>query len=467
MLWIILKTDKGEFAVERKINLFIVDDEMDIRRLLVKSIPENNYNVATFASGEEFLKSDEIDRFDVGLVDIKMAGMSGIDLIKELKKQNLESEIIVLTGNASIETAIEALKLGAYDYLSKPFILSEIELIVKRAYEKKELIKRNEAFKDEIMRIRREHKIIGESEKIKEILILIQKVAPAGVPVLIQGESGTGKELAAMAIHDNSQRNDKPYIVIDCSSLQDTLLENELFGHEKGSFTDAFKEKKGLFEIADKGTLFLDEIGEMSKNIQSKLLRVLETKKFRRIGGTKEINVDVRVIAATNRNLEEEVKEGRFRKDLYYRLNVVTLEMPPLRERQGDIPILVDHLLKNKKITNKRKKKISKAALEMLEKYQWPGNIRELINVVERALIFSDTDTVIPEDLNLFYDDMKSSDFLRKPDKEDLNDYVDEAERDYIIQVLKQSSNSKTKAAKTLKVSRATLYRKLKKYGLL
>jgi DNA-binding NtrC family response regulator len=453
----------------KKINLFIVDDELDFRKLFIKAMPEDKYNVHTFASGEEVLMSNELEDYDVGLIDVSMPGISGIDLLTQLKDKAIKAELIMLTGNASIETAIEAIKLGAYDYLSKPFRLSEMELVIQRAFEKKELIQRNLAYKDEISQMRGSSDMIGESSKIMEVQNLICKVADSDVPVLIQGESGTGKELAAKAVHENSNRKEKPYIVIDCSSLQDTLLENELFGHEKGSFTDAIKDKKGLFEIADKGTLFLDEIGEMSKNIQSKLLRVLETKKFRRIGGTKEISVDVRIIAATNRDLEAEVTEGNFRKDLFYRLNVIALNMPSLRERSDDIPLLVDYYLSNNMVS-KKKKKVSKAALKLLEEYHWPGNVRELINVMSRSMILSEGNVIEPADLRILLEKEMLS--YQKADinineKEDLNGVIDEAERDCIVRILKQNRNSKTKTAKLLKISRATLYRKLRKYNLL
>ena len=384
--------------MRKKINLFVVDDEAGFRELMVKVIPKAKYNLEVFSSGKEVLKAVEKKEFDVGLLDIKMPDMNGIELLRRFRTQNILTEFIILTGQASVFTAIESMKLGCYDYLTKPTKIDELEAVIQKAYEKKAIKKENIILKEELQIKDKYYEMVGESSKMESIFSLIDKVAKTSSPILLIGESGTGKELVAKAIHKNSHRKDKPFIVVDCASLSENLLENELFGHEKGAFTDASSMKRGLFEIANGGTLFIDEIGEMKLTTQAKLLRAIETHQFRRLGGIKQIRVDVRIIAATNRNLVEDAKNGNFRKDLYYRLNVVTVNLPPLRERKEDIPLLVKHFMANSQVTT-TEKKVSQEFMKTLMEYDWPGNVRELANVVERALIISVGEYITPADL--------------------------------------------------------------------
>lgn len=451
--------------MSKKINLFVVDDETGFRELMVKVIPKTKYNLEVFSNGREVLKAIEKKEFDVGLIDIKMPDMDGIELLKEFRKQDILTEFIVLTGHGSVSTAIQSMKLGCYDYLTKPTRLDELEAVIQKAHEKKVINKENIILKEELQIRNKYYEMVGKSSKMESIFSLIDKVAKTSSPVLIIGESGTGKELVAKAIHKNSHRKDKPFIVIDCASLSENLLENELFGHEKGAFTDASSMKRGLFEVANGGTLFIDEIGEMKLTTQAKLLRAIETHQFRRLGGTKQIRVDVRIIAATNRNLVEDAKNRNFRKDLYYRLNVVTINLPPLKERKEDISLLVEHFVANSQVTT-TKKKVSPEFMKILMEYDWPGNVRELANVVERALIISVGEYITPADLPI--------DFSRLPacypypsDKMGLSKLLKDFERNAIIKVLKECKGNKIETAKSLKLSRSKLYRKLKEYCIM
>lgn len=451
--------------MSKKINLFVVDDEAGFRELMVKVISKTKYHLEVFSNGSEVLKAIEKKEFDVGLIDIKMPDMDGIELLKRFRTQNILTEFIVLTGQASVATAIESMKLGCYDYLTKPARLDELEAVIQKAYEKKVIKKENIILKEELQIKDKYYEMIGKSSKIESVFSLIDKVAKTSSSVLIIGESGTGKELVAKAIHKNSNRRDKPFIVIDCASLSENLLENELFGHEKGAFTDASFMKRGLFEVANGGTLFIDEIGEMKLTTQAKLLRAIETHQFRRLGGIKQIRVDVRIIVATNRNLVEDAKNGNFRKDLYYRLNVVTINLPPLRERKDDIPLLVKHFMANSQVTT-TKKKVSQEFMKILMEYDWPGNVRELANVVERALIISVSEYITPADLPI--------DFCRLPagypyssDKMGLSKLLKDFERNAIIKALRECKGNKIETARSLKLSRSKLYRKLKEYQIM
>jgi len=450
--------------MSNKINLFVVDDEADFRELMVKTMPKTKYNLKVFGSGNEVLKATEKREFDVGLVDIKMPDMGGIQLLKEFRKQNILTELIILTGHASIPTAIQSMKLGCYDYLSKPVRLAKLETVIQKAYEKKVINKENIILKDKLRLKDGYYAMVGESSEMKSIFSLIEKVAKTSSPVLITGKSGTGKELVARAIHKNSRRSNKPFIVVDCTSLSENLLENELFGHEKGAFTDASSMKRGLFEIADGGTLFIDEIGEMKLATQARLLRAVETHQFRRLGSTKQIQIDVRIIAAANRNLVEEIKNGNFREDLYYRLDVVTINLPPLRERKEDIPLLVKHFIGNSQVT-KTKKEVTPEVMKILMEYDWPGNVRELANVVERALIISTGEYIRPMDLQIG--------FSRQPisvpalsDKMSLKEFLKDFEKGVITKTLKECGGNKIETARSLKLSRSKLYRKLKEHRI-
>jgi len=451
--------------MSKKINLFVVDDEVGFRELMVKVIPKTKYNLEVFSNGSEVLKAIEKKEFDVGLIDIKMPDMDGIELLKRFRTQNILTEFIVLTGQASVATAIESMKLGCYDYLTKPARLDELEAVIQKAYEKKVIRKENIILKEELQIKDKYYEMVGESSKMGSIFSLIDKVAKTSSPVLIIGESGTGKELVAKAIHKSSNRKDKPFIVVDCAFLSENLLENELFGHEKGAFTDASSMKRGLFEIANGGTLFIDEIGEMKLTTQAKLLRAIETHQFRRLGGIKQIRVNVRIIAATNRNLVEDARNGNFRKDLYYRLNVVTINLPPLRERKEDISLLVKHFMANSQVTT-IKKKVSQEFMKILMEYDWPGNVRELANIVERALIISVSEYITPADLPIDFSRLPAG-YSYPSDKMGLNKLLKDFERDAIIKAFRECKGNKIETAKSLKLSRSKLYRKLKEYHIM
>lgn len=439
--------------------IMVVDDEAPFRKLLARRLSKDGNAVEAFGSSEPALSAAEQKHFDVALVDIKMPGMDGIELLRRFKEIHPSLEVIMITGQGTIDSAIAAMKLGAYDYLTKPCKLSELDLIVQKAYEKSTLQKQNVLLQDQLRMRNPYGEIVGKSRKIREVIALIHKVAPTSSPVLIEGESGTGKELVANIIHKKSRRSEGPFIVINCAALQENLLENELFGHEKGAFTGASSLKHGLFELSDRGTFFIDEISEMNPNIQAKLLRVIELGEFRRVGGNRQIRVDVRVLVATNRNLEEEVKKGRFREDLFYRLNIVTLSVPPLRERKEDIPMLVDYFLRSQSMDGGWGKAISSDALESLMNYDWPGNVRELANVLERALILCTENTITLKDLPLTVMG-KSSKVLKSAST------LGEIERNQIEKTLKELNGNKTKTAKALGISLRNLYRKIEKYGI-
>lgn len=451
--------------MSKKINLFVVDDEVGFRELMIKVLPRTKYDLEVFSNGKDALKATEKKEFDVGLIDIKMPDMDGIELLKKFRTQSAFTEFIVLTGHASIGTAIESMKLGCCDYLTKPTRIDELEAVIHKAYEKKLIRKENVILKEELELKDGYCEMIGESSKMKSIFSLIDKVARTSSPVLIIGESGTGKELVAQAIHKKSNRKDKPFIVVDCASLSENLLENELFGHEKGAFTDASSMKRGLFEIGNGGTLFIDEVGEMKLTTQAKLLRAIETHQFRRLGGTKQVRVDVRIITATNRNLVQEVENGNFRDDLYYRLNVVTINLPPLRERKEDIPLLVKYFMADSQVTT-IKKKVSKEFMKILMEYDWPGNVRELANVVERALIISTNEYITPADLPIDFSRLPAC-YACPSDKVGLSKLLKDFERSAITRALRECKGNKIETARYLKLSRSKLYRKLKEYRIM
>jgi DNA-binding NtrC family response regulator len=374
------------------IDLLVVDDDVEFRETLVTRFTRHGFAVQSAGNGEEALGLAQRRNFDVAVFDMMMPGMSGLELLQRFKESHPECEVILLTGQASIETAVEAMKLGAYDYLQKPFPLKDLESVAEKAADRRKLRKENTQLKEILQRNRPAHDMVGRSPAMQEVFRLIERAGPSEKAILIQGESGTGKELVARALHAHSSRADKPMVIINCAALPETLLESELFGHERGSFTGAISAKPGLFEVADGGTLFIDEIGELPGSLQAKLLRVLEDGSLRRIGSVQERRVNVRLLAATNRNLANEVAASRFREDLYYRINVMSLELPPLRERQGDIPLLVAHFLGSAW-------EIDPAALEAMQRYHWPGNVRQLINALERAKILCTSETIHLHDL--------------------------------------------------------------------
>ena len=442
-----------------KHKILIVDDEKIVRESLFHWFEDEGYNVETADSAEAALRVFEKNKFDLILLDMRMPGMNGIELLEKIKEIDRDCIVILITAYASVPTAVQALKFGAYDYVTKPVDPDELNHLVKNALEKKSLKDENVMLKDKIEQMIIPDNLIGESEDMKKIFELINTVAPADTTVLIRGESGTGKELVAKAIHLNSGRKYFPIITVNCGALAESLLESELFGHEKGSFTGANYRRKGKFEMANGGTIFLDEIGAVSPKMQVELLTVIETKKFSRVGGNEVITSDFRVIAATNESLEELVKEGRFREDLYYRLNVFTLFIPPLRERKSDIPVLTEFFLKRFCITmNKSLKTVSPEVIDFLTKYQWPGNVRELENAIERAVVVSKKDVLSIDDFSFLT--------LKVEEKIKTGITLEEVEKKYIISVLEQTGWNISKAAEILGIDRVTIYNKVNKYGL-
>ncbi len=445
-----------------KIVVLVVDDEETFRMVLSRELAFMGYEVIAVPGGAEACQVVTRREVDVVLLDIKMPGIGGLETLKRLREISPLSEVIMLTGHETIDDAVQSMKLGAYDYLTKPCQLNELESMILKACEKKNLIRQNTFLKQELARRDRFPHLIGNSPQLKTIMEMIEKVAPTDSTVLIQGESGVGKELIAHCIHRYSLRRAQPFIVVDCTSLQEHLLQSELFGHEKGAFTGAIMLKHGLFEVADHGSLFLDEVGELSTSTQIQLLRVLENGIFRRVGGTKDLMVNVRIIAATNRDLHQLLEEGKFREDLYFRLNVISITVPPLRDRVEDISPLVEYFLEHMPIPGKRKKRVSPEAMTMLRLYTWPGNVRELKNVLERAVILSEGEEIEPKDLpsniqgesELFVGN--SGHYFS----------LEEVEKRYIATLLHQFSGHRAKVASILKISERNLYRKIRQYNL-
>jgi DNA-binding NtrC family response regulator len=441
------------------VNLLVVDDEEPFRRLLKKELSRKGFAVEVACDGAEALRLLRDRNFDVILLDVVMPGIDGLSLMKRLKEDPAAPAIVVLTGKATVETAVEAMKNGAYDYLTKPYKLDELTIVVDRAYEYSRLSVKSRMLEQELVRKETPFDFVGKSKQLRDIHALIEKVAPTDSPVFIQGESGAGKELIANAVWHYSRRKELPLIALNCAALSENLIESEIFGHEKGAFTSAYQMKHGLVEVADKGTLFLDEIGEMPIALQAKLLRFLDSGEFRRVGGNKALRVDVRVIAATNKDLRAMIKAGTFREDLYYRLNVINITIPPLRERKDDIEELARYFLKKyaKKLA-KQAKEFTSEALELLSAYRWPGNVRELENVIERAVIVCDSATIGAEDLSI-------SSYAAAADMS-MNPSLEEMEKNYILRVLKEAGGNQSKASQLLGIDRKTLYLKLKKYGI-
>jgi DNA-binding NtrC family response regulator len=453
------------------IKVLVVDDDESYREGLRSILETEGYEVKTVIDGVSAINILQSNQYDLILLDIVMPLVNGIDVLKNIKNSFYDCEVVMLTGENDIHTAVESIKLGAYDYLLKPCSGTDIINTLNRAVERKRLLLQNKALKTELARRAASSKIVTQSPAVLEILNLAMKVAPTDAIVLIQGESGTGKELIANYIHSNSERKEQPFVVLNCASMQETLLESELFGHEKGAFTDASKEKQGLVEIANGGTLFLDEIGEISPVIQPKLLRFVQSGEYRRLGGTRTLQSDVRILSATNRNLKEEVRQGRFREDLLYRMNVFTLELPPLRDRKEDIPFLVDNFL-NRRYGEKNGWKIAEDTLAALCQYEWPGNVRELENIIERATIVADDRTIQFKDLAL----LKKSRILKNESAESgaIGTEVEvgklvalkEIEKAHISGVLNAVSWDKKLAAKILDINLKTLYLRIQTYGL-
>jgi DNA-binding NtrC family response regulator len=447
--------------------ILIVDDDHSIRDILGKHLIERGYKIFEAEDGIQAIKTLQSESFDVVITDIKMPRVNGIEVLKYTKDNYPDTEVIMMTAFGEMQVAIEAMKMKAYDFLLKPFSFEEICIRVEKAIEKRRLEIDNKAMRLQLKGFRAKEKIIGNSKALHNILDLAKKVAVTSSNVLVTGESGTGKELMAWYIHSNSLRKDKPFVAINCASIPQSLMESELFGHEKGAYTDAYQLKQGLVEIAKNGTLFLDEIGDVNIAIQPKLLRFIETGEFRRIGGTHNFFVDVRIIAATNKDLKEEVVGGRFREDLFYRLDVVSIHLPPLRDRKDDIAPLVAHFVEQKTIKG-NKKYFSDSAMNYLLDYEWPGNIRELEHIVESALIFSKSDCIHPSDIPLKKDHTPKITPVQidyTSDKTDLS--LEEMEKIHITETLKKFSWNQTQASKALQISPKTLYTKMKRYNIL
>ena len=441
------------------IKVLVVDDEEPFRRLLKNELARKGYSVEVAQDGGTALRLLRDGVFDVLLLDIVMPGVDGLTLMRQLKDGGAAPPIIALTGQATVEMAVEAMKNGAFDYLAKPYKLDELAIVITRAYEFGRLSAKNRLLEQELVRKESPFEFIGASRPVRDILAIIRKVAPTDSPVLISGESGTGKELVANTIWHASTRSSAPFIAVNCATLSENLIESEIFGHEKGAFTSAFQLKNGLVEVADQGTLFLDEIGELPLALQAKLLRFMDSGEFRRVGGTRTLTVDVRVIAATNKDLATLIKTKDFREDLFYRLNVISITVPPLRERKEDLPGLARHFLaKYAKKLSKTITDLTPEALELLGAYRWPGNVRELENVIERAAILCDGPRLAAEDLSLpspaVITELGTSPSL------------EEMEKAYILQVLKESNGNQSRASQLLGIDRKTLYLKLKKYGI-
>jgi len=445
------------------IRIAIIDDEPLVLRNLQRKIGKSGYMVETFTDPFKALSRMEIEPFDIIFTDLHMPKMDGMKVLKKIKENYHRTEVIIITGYASIDNAVEAVKQGAFYYIEKPFTPEQVMLILSRAVDKVCLLNENKRLKEDLLKKDNVRKIIGVSSPVRELIKIIHKVSRVNCNVLIQGESGTGKELTAMAIHFGSPRKDKPYISFNCGSFTEELIANELFGHEKGAFTGAENIKVGLLEAAQGGTVFLDEIGEMPLSMQVKLLRVIQEKKLLRVGGSDPVNLDIRVISASNKDLENEIKAGQFREDLYFRLKVVKIRVPSLRERKEDIPLLIKHFInKYNMLYNKKIKGFSKQAREVLMKYSFPGNIRELEHIVSSAVALGEKawidENELPEDLDrLIVETVENKDLLS----------LYEEEKAHIIRVLEVTNYSKVRSAKILGIPRTTLWRKIKKYGIM
>ncbi len=446
--------------------ILLVDDEKDLLEWLSIVLEREGFLVKCASSGEEGLRLFKQEPFDMVITDIRMSPMNGIELLRQVKNHNPEIIVLMITAYASVETAVKALRYGAYDYLFKPFKLNEIKLVIRKAFSQKRIFSDDKLMQKKLKERYRFANIVGKSEAMHKVFSLIDKVAKTNTTVLIYGESGTGKELIAKAVHYNSLKASKPYVSIDCGALPEELLESELFGHVKGSFTGAISSKQGLFEVASGGTLFLDEIAETSPGMQAKLLRALQEREIRPVGATKTIKIDVRIVAATNKNLEDEVRRENFRKDLFYRISVISLYLPLLKERSGDINLLTNYFLKKHQLPGKAAKKLSKECLELFLTYHWPGNVRELENAIESAIALSEEETInlgdIPERIVKF----KEAQNVEQAGEGSLKGKVEQFEKKLIAKTLEEVGGNKNLVAKKLNMTRRNLDYKIKRYGL-
>lgn len=468
--------------MRNKGRILVADDEASLRILLKNELSREGYIVETVSNGEEALRRVREDFFNVLLLDIQMPLLDGISVLKEMKEDKSETEVIMLTGNASIDSAVLCVREGAFEFIRKPYELNELLAHIEKALQVQKTSIDNKLLRGELLKSRGGAQLVGRSRKAEELKRTINQVASSSATVLILGESGAGKEVTARAIHESGVYHDTPFVAVNCASLSETLLESELFGHEKGAFTDAKSQKRGLAEMANGGTLFLDEIGELPLQFQAKLLRFLETGDIRRVGGTKDIKLNVRILCATNRPLEELVQKKEFRADLYYRLNVLSVTVPPLRERPDDIPLLVQHILEGLPFS----KSFSESAMKILVKYNWPGNVRELKNVIERSCILSPEDVVGMQELS-FLDNSSLEPVTKEPEEYKYSEKIiddssfenreimmadghvmsmKELERWHIVNVLKYVNGRKNEAASLLKINPKTLYYKMKNFNI-
>ncbi|MFH1007991.1 MAG: sigma-54 dependent transcriptional regulator [Candidatus Latescibacterota bacterium] len=446
--------------------ILVVEDDQTFRLFMTEALKKSGYQVEEATTVEDALQKIKQCRFDLIIMDVRLQNSSGIEAMERIKQIDPQAIIIIMTAYGSKEVALEAVKQGAYDYFTKPFKIDEMSVVVRRALERRRLQEEIRSLQAELSKRWDFSGIAGQSDSMRDVLELVRKVAPTETTVLIGGESGTGKELVASALHTRSRRADKPFIKLNCVAIPEGLLESELFGHEKGAFTGAVAQKLGKFELAHQGTILLDEIGDMSPPTQAKVLRVLEEREFERVGGTRTIKVDVRVIAATNRDLTQAVKERMFREDLYFRLNVVSINLPPLRQRKEDIPLLAEHFLHESNLRLQTQiKGISREAMSLLLNYQWPGNVRELRNVIDGASVIAEGDTITTQCLPPSLQQSESLPALPEASSS-LEDTVAEMEKRIIIDALKEVDGIQSKAARKLGIKERSLWHKVKKYGI-
>jgi DNA-binding NtrC family response regulator len=451
-----------------KAKILIAEDEKAQRELLEGFLKKEGFSVEAASNGRQAIEKIERDFFDIAFLDYKMPELDGLQTLREIRKRFPDLPVVMMTAYGTVETAVASMKEGALDYLTKPIDLEELLLIIQKVLERSTLIRENKDLKTRLQERYTFQNIIYGGPKMEEVMGLIARVAPSQTTVLIRGESGAGKELIANAIHYASTRSEKPFVKMSCSAIPETLLESELFGHEKGAFTGAIQKRIGRFEEADSGTLFLDEIGELSPSTQVKLLRILQEKEFQRLGSNLNLKTDVRIITATHRNLEEAMRKGLFREDLYYRLNVISIHLPPLRERKEDIPLLIDHFLKKYSELNQKKiQDLSKEARILLLRHSYPGNVRELENLIERAVVLCRGEVITTQDLPFHLQEGPSEKQWEVSGKtKTLPDSLEEIERDLIVKALRQHQGVQTRAAESIGISERVLRYKIKKYGI-
>lgn len=448
-------------------NILVIDDEAAQRDVLTGYLKKKGYKIFSASSGREGVEIARTHPVDIILSDFKMPDLSGLDVLEQVKKINPEISFVIVTAYGTVENAVKAMRLGAFDYISKPVDLDELDLMIDRIIEHKNLKSENQLLKTQLQEKYKISSIVSQSQKMEEVINVAARVADSKANVLITGENGTGKEVLAKAIHYISPRKDAPFVAVNVPALTETLLESELFGHEKGAFTGADKMKKGRFEIAHGGTIFLDEVGDIPQSIQVKLLRVLQEHQFERVGGTEKIEVDVRIIAATNKDLEQKIKDGTFREDLYYRLNVVSIKIPPLRERKEDILPMIESFIEKYCNENKKEKlEISKEAADVLMKYNYPGNVRELENIIERAVVLTRGKVIMLNDLPMNIKGFKEERTLTALGKGTLTEQVEAIEKQLIFDALQEGGGNQTKAGKLLGLTERNLRYKLKKYNI-